>query len=152
MDSDSSKSETQSSRLGTPPRKQRKRHYDQKYSKLREKDKEFAGWLQESTKGEGYFYRKSCRCDLKCSGGRFILNKHKGDLKKLIQNVCLDSEIAEEITSEKTKAQAIVTNVTGKLSHSELVKLYKLKNFLLLLMKALINQQQNTWRLLPEQQ
>ncbi|KAK7793286.1 hypothetical protein R5R35_004990 [Gryllus longicercus] len=59
MDSDSSESDAQSSRLGTPPRKSRKRHYDQKYSKLWEKDKEFAGWLQESTKGEGYFYCKS---------------------------------------------------------------------------------------------
>lgn len=81
MDADSSESEVQSSRLGTPPRKARKRHYEQKYSKLWEKDKEFASWLQESTKGEEYFYCKSCRCDLKCVGGRFILNKHANSLK-----------------------------------------------------------------------
>lgn len=90
MDSDSSESDAQSSRLGTPPRKARKRHYDQKYSKLWEKDKEFAGWLQESTKGEGYFYCKSCRCDLKCAGGRFILNKHANSSKHV---ACVKGEL-----------------------------------------------------------
>ncbi|GBP63182.1 Gonadal protein gdl [Eumeta japonica] len=102
MDADSSESEVQSSRLGTPPRKARKRHYEQKYSKLWEKDKEFASWLQES------------------------------DLKKLIVNVCSDREIAKEITFEKTKAQAIVTNVTGKLSHTELVKTLHTEKFSLI--------------------
>ncbi|GBP15877.1 Zinc finger protein 862 [Eumeta japonica] len=115
MDADSSESEVQSSRLGTPPRKARKRHYEQKYSKLWEKDKEFASWLQESTKGEEYF----------------IVN-HVGDLKKLIVNVCSDCEIAKEITFEKTKAQAIVTNVTGKLSHTELVKTLQTEKFSLI--------------------
>lgn len=98
MDSESSESDAhdsggkgiKSSRLGTPPRKARKRHYDQKYSKLWEKDKEFAGWLQESTKGEGYFYCKSCRCDLKCAGGRFILNKHANSLKHV---ACVKGEL-----------------------------------------------------------
>lgn len=80
MDSDSSESDAK--RLGTPPRKVRKRHYEQKYSKLWEKDKEFAG--------EGYFYCKSCRCDLKCAGGRFIVNKHANSLKHV---ACVKGEL-----------------------------------------------------------
>ncbi|XP_045510218.1 uncharacterized protein LOC123705479 [Colias croceus] len=67
-----------------------------------------------------------CTADLL---GKTPLN---GDLKKLIQNVCSDSEIAKEITFEKTKAQAIVSNVTGKLSHSELVKTLQTEKFSLI--------------------
>lgn len=46
--------------------------------------------------------------------------------------MCVDSEIAKEITFEKTKAQAIITNVTGKLSHSELVEMLKTERFSLI--------------------
>lgn len=70
-----------SKRSETPPRKVRKRHYDQKYIKSWEKEKEYAGWLQGSAKGDEYFYCKACKCNLKCAGGRFILNKHANSLK-----------------------------------------------------------------------
>ncbi|GBP27650.1 hypothetical protein EVAR_12694_1 [Eumeta japonica] len=155
MDADSSESEVQSSRLGTPPRKARKRHYEQKYSKLWEKDKEFASWLQESTKEKNILLfgkstinhpvwanslKKSLEDKIKFGEIRmacFLVKNNlpfniAGDLKKLIVNVCSDCEIAKEITFEKTKAQAIVTNVTGKLSHTELVKTLQTEKFSLI--------------------
>ena len=36
-----------------------------------------------------------------------------GHLTNLIQNICRDSKIANELTFNKTKANAIITNVTG---------------------------------------
>ncbi|XP_074035368.1 uncharacterized protein [Leptinotarsa decemlineata] len=152
MDSDSSDAHdsggegARSQRSDTPPRKVRKRHYDQKYIKSWEKEKEYAGWLQGSANqqtitqfGQGQS-KKAFEDKIKTGEIRMacFLAKNNlpfniaGDLKILIQDVCTDSEIAKQITFEKTKAQAIITNVTGKLSHSELVETLKTERFSLI--------------------
>jgi len=58
------------------PTKKRKLHYEQKYSHLWEKDQKFSGWVKKSNKGDYYFYCTSCKSDLKCGGGKRVLEKH----------------------------------------------------------------------------
>lgn len=67
----------------SPPRKLRKIHYDQKYSKFWEKEPEYAGWIKPSTKGNKFFQCTACNCDLKCSGGKYIINKHARSAKHI---------------------------------------------------------------------
>lgn len=76
-------SDEENSRENTPPRKKIKMHYNQKYSKLWEKEKDYAGWIAGSRKGDQFFYCKVCRCDLKCGGGKFIINKHANSNKHI---------------------------------------------------------------------
>ena len=53
-----------------------------------------------------------------------------GHLKNLIHNICQDSKIANELTFNKTKANAIITNVTGQAAENELVLSLQKINFL----------------------
>lgn len=43
------------------------------------------------------------------------------DLKDLIQSVAQDSKLAPELTFGRTKAHAIITNVTGKVAENQLI-------------------------------
>ncbi|XP_057321770.1 uncharacterized protein LOC130665418 [Microplitis mediator] len=54
------------------------------------------------------------------------------DLKNLVQSVCPDSELAKHITFGRTKAHAIITNVTGKVSYEELVDRLRKEKFSLI--------------------
>ncbi|XP_057339780.1 uncharacterized protein LOC130677158 [Microplitis mediator] len=164
----------------SPPRKHRKLHYEQKYSKICEKESEYAGWIKPSNRGNQFFYCTACNSNLKCGGGKFTISKHAqshkhisnikgtihqppitskfsqssksfeekvksgemkmacflaknnlsfnvaGNLKNLIQSVCPDSELAKQLTFGRTKAHAIVTNVTGKVAYEKLLD--KLRN------------------------
>lgn len=98
-------SESESDLENSPPRKLKKIHYDQKYSKLWEKDKDYAGWITVSNKGNQYFHCKACGCDLKCGGGKFILNKHANsskhinNVKGLFVSIYLYVELVTGITS-----------------------------------------------------
>ncbi|RVE46071.1 hypothetical protein evm_009295 [Chilo suppressalis] len=169
------------------PTKKRKLHYEQKYLNLWEKDQKFSGWVTKSNKGDYYFYCKSCKCDLKCGGGKKVLEKHvestkhksnvKGavhqptitsmlpesasksftdkiksgeikmacflaknnlpfsladDLKDLIQSVVPDSKLASELNFGRTKAHAIVTNVTGKVAEKQLINILQQNKFSLI--------------------
>lgn len=70
ISSDTSDSEEE---RNVTPTKKRKLHYEQKYSHLWEKDRMFSGWVKKSTRGDYYFYCESCKCDLKCGGGKRVL-------------------------------------------------------------------------------
>ena len=55
-----------------------------------------------------------------------------GHLKSLIQYVCPDSKIGKELAFERTKAQAIVTNVTGQAAENKLILLLQKNKFSLI--------------------
>lgn len=84
-------SESDNELENSPPRKSKKMHYNQKYCKLWETEKEYAGWVEASPKGHEFFRCKVCGCDLKCGGGRYILNKHASSSKhiKSVKGLCL---------------------------------------------------------------
>lgn len=73
-------SDSDEERIVTPTKK-RKLHYEQKYSHLWEKDKKYSGWVKKSSKGDYYFNCNSCKCDLKCGGGKRVLDKHAESTK-----------------------------------------------------------------------
>ncbi|KAK0077509.1 hypothetical protein PV325_003892 [Microctonus aethiopoides] len=54
------------------------------------------------------------------------------DLKDLVQSVIPDSKLASELTFGKTKAHAIVTNVTGKVAETQLTKILQQNKFSLI--------------------
>jgi len=55
-----------------------------------------------------------------------------GHLKNLIQQVCPDSKIGGELKFERTKAQAIISNVTGRAQENKLITLLKNNKFSLI--------------------
>lgn len=55
-----------------------------------------------------------------------------GDLKNLIQSVCPDSELGNQIKFGRTKAHAIVTNVTGKVSYEKVLNQLRNEKFSLI--------------------
>ncbi|CAB3222422.1 unnamed protein product [Arctia plantaginis] len=54
------------------------------------------------------------------------------DLKDLIQSVAQDSNLASELTFGRTKAHAIVTNVTGKVAENQLIETLQKNKFSLI--------------------
>lgn len=54
------------------------------------------------------------------------------DLKDLIQSVAQDSKLASELTFGRTKAHAIVTNVTGKVAENQLIEILQKNKFSLI--------------------
>ena len=52
-----------------------------------------------------------------------------GHLKNVIQAICPDFKIENELTFGKTKAQAIITNVTGQAVENELNSVLQKRNF-----------------------
>lgn len=140
------------------PTKKRKLHYDQKYSHS-ERVKEYSGWVRKSNKGDNFFYCESCAIlqptitsMLPESASKAFTDKVKSgeikmacflaeqnlpfsladDLKDLIQSVAQDSKLAPELTFGRTKAHAIITNVTGKVAENQLIEILQKNNFSLI--------------------
>lgn len=66
---------------------------EQKFSNLWVKDEKYSGWVKKSSKGVYFFYCNSCKSDLKCGGGKRVLDKHAESTKhkfnvKLKVDVC----------------------------------------------------------------
>ncbi|CAH2092487.1 unnamed protein product [Euphydryas editha] len=87
-------------------KKKRKLHYEQKYSHLWEKDKNYSGWVKKSNKGDYYFYCNSCKCDLKCGGGKRVLKKHAESIKHRnnIKGAVIQPTITSMLPESATKS------------------------------------------------
>lgn len=72
---------SQAKKRKTDSENKSKKYYSQKYNSSWQKDPEFSGWVNKSSRGNNYFYCKICKTDNATTGGRSNLKKHASSSK-----------------------------------------------------------------------